>query len=115
MGYRIDFRVDGGVLEATVTGGSSHAEAIAREIGAQARLEAVDYLLVDIRRMRDRHGRIRALLASRDLPRRIAVVDAWKNDRYYIFAELAARRLGCDLRRFEDSAHALLWLRGPAR
>jgi hypothetical protein len=113
VGYRIDFRVDRGVLEATVTGGSTHSDAIVREIGEQARLSAADYLLIDIRRMQDRHGRIRSLLASKELPRRIAVVDAWQNDRYYIFAELAARRLGCELRRFEDAASAQAWLRGP--
>jgi hypothetical protein len=33
MGYRIDFRVGGGVLEAIVSGRSGFASAIAREIG----------------------------------------------------------------------------------
>jgi hypothetical protein len=111
VGYRIDFRVDRGILEATVTGGSAYSDAIAREIGEQARLSAADYLLIDIRGVKDRHGRIRSILASKDLPRRVAVVDGWHNDRYYIFAEMAARRAGCDLRRFADSASALGWLR----
>jgi hypothetical protein len=39
------------------------------------------------------------------------VIDLWQDDRYTIFAEMAARRLGCDLRRFEDTHVALAWLR----
>ena len=111
MGYRIDFRVGGGVLEAIVSGRSAFAGAIAREIGAQARLSAVEHVLIDIRRLQDRYGRLRSLLAGRHLPPRVAVIDAWQNDRFYIFAEMAARRLGCDLRRFEDHPAALAWLR----
>jgi len=114
MGYRIDFRVGGGVLEATVSGRSAFAGAIAREIGAQARLSAVEHVLIDIRRLHDRYGRLRSLLAAKDLPQRVAVIDGWRNDRYYIFAEMAARRLGCDLRRFDDHRTALAWLRSAA-
>ena len=85
MGYRIDFRVGGGVLPGQV--------------------------LIDIRGLHDRYGRLRSLLAERHLPQRVAVVDVWQNDRFSIFAEMAARRLGCDLRRFEDHHAALAWLR----
>jgi len=113
VGYRIDFRVGGGVLEATVSGRSAFVGAIAREIGAQARLAEVQHVLIDIRRLQDRYGRLRSLLAGRHLPPRVAVIDLWQNDRYYVFAEMAARRLGCHLRRFEDHASALLWLRAP--
>jgi hypothetical protein len=113
MGYRIDFRVGGGVLEAVVSGRSAFFGAIAREIGEQARLSEVQQVLIDVRRLQDRQGRLRSLLATRALPRRVAVVDMWQNDRFYIFAEMAARRLGCDLRRFEDSDTALTWLREP--
>lgn len=113
MGYRIDFRVGGGVLQAIVSGRSAFVGAIAREIGEQARLSSVHHVLIDLRKLQDRHGRLRSLLADRRLPRRVAVVDAWRNDRYYIFAEMAARRLGCDLRRFDDHDTALAWLRGP--
>jgi hypothetical protein len=49
----------------------------------------------------------------RDLPKRVAVLDVWQNDRHYIFAELAARGLGCELRRFEDQTAALDWLQSP--
>lgn len=111
VGYRIDFRVGGGVLEATVSGRSAFFGAIAREIGEQARLSCVHHVLIDVRRLQDRQGRLRSLLATRALPRRVAVVDAWENDRFHIFAEMAARRLGCDLRRFEDADTALTWLR----
>ena len=115
MGYRIDFTLGGGVLQAIVSGRSAFADAIAREIGEQARQSSVQQVLIDIRRLRDRHGRLRTLLAAKALPRRVAVIDAWQNDRFYIFAEMAARRLGCDLRRFEDHETALLWLRTPGR
>lgn len=84
VGYRIDFRVGGGVLEAIVSGRSGF-------------------------------GRLRSLLAERHLPPRVAVIDVWQNDRFYTFAEMAARRLGCDLRRFEDHPAALAWLRSVER
>jgi hypothetical protein len=111
VGYRIDFRVGGGVLEAIVSGRSGFASAIAREIGEQARRSSVQHVLIDLRRLHDRLGRLRSLLAERHLPPRVAVIDVWQNDRFYIFAEMAARRLGCDLRRFEDHPAALAWLR----
>jgi hypothetical protein len=113
MGYRIDFRVGGGVLEAIVSGRSAFVGAIARDITEQIRQSSARHVLIDIRRLRDRYGRLRSLLATRDLPPRVAVIDAWQNERYYIFAEMAARRLGCDLRRFEDHEAALSWLRSP--
>ena len=115
MSYRIDFTLGGGVLRAVVSGRSAFAGAIAREIGEQARQSAVRHVLIDVRRLRDRYGRLRALLATQDLPARIAVLDVWENDRYYIFAELAARRLGCQLRRFDDEREALSWLQSPRR
>jgi len=113
VGYRIDFRVGGGVLEATVSGRSGLAGAIAREIGDQARLSSVQHVLIDLRKLHNRLGRLHSLLASKHLPSRVAVVDAWQSERFYIFAEMAARRLGCDLQRFEDHGAALIWLRGP--
>jgi hypothetical protein len=115
MGYRIEFRVGGGVLRATVSGHSAFVAAIAREIGEQARKSLVRHVLIDVRRLRDRYGRLRSLLATQELPARVAVLDLWQNDRYYIFAELAARRLGCQLRRFDDEAAALSWLQSPRR
>jgi len=39
------------------------------------------------------------------------VLDVKENDRYYVFAELAARSLGCSLRHFDGSTAAISWLR----
>jgi hypothetical protein len=113
VGYRIEFTVGGGVLRATVSGQSAFVGAIAREISEQARQSSIGQVLIDVRRLRDRYGRLRSLLAARSLPKRVAVLDVWQNDRYYIFAELAARRLGCELRRFDDERSALIWLNTP--
>ena len=54
VGYRIDFRVGGGVLEAIVSGRSGFASAVAREIGEQARRSSVQQVLIDIRGLHDR-------------------------------------------------------------
>jgi hypothetical protein len=115
MGYRIEFAVGGGVLRATVSGRSALARSIAQDIGEQARSNAVRQVLIDLRRLHDRLGRLRTLLAESDAPERVAVVDSWKNDRHYVFAELAARSAGRNLRRFDDQAAALDWLYSPAR
>ena len=115
MGYRIDFALGGGVLRAVVSGRSALVSDIAREIGEQVRRNAVRHLLIDVRKLRDRYGRLRSLLAAQDLPGRVAVLDNWQHDRYYIFAEMAARRLGCELRRFDDETAALSWLQNPRR
>jgi len=110
MGYCIEFAVGGGVLRAIVSGGSRFARAIAADIGAQARRSSVRHVLVDVRKLHDRFGRLRTLLADKDLPERIAVVDQDSGDRHYVFAERAARAKGCALRRFDDHAAALNWL-----
>ncbi len=114
MSYRIEYAVRGGVLRAVVSGRSAHAARIARDIGEQARESAVRQVLIDVRRLQDRIGRLRPLLAGKDGPERIAVIDAEENDRYYVFAEIAARRVGRALRRFDDPAAALNWLRNAA-
>ncbi len=114
MGYCIEFAVGGGVLRAIVSGRSRFADAIARDIGNQARSSSVRHVLVDVRRLHDRLGRLRALLAGKDVPERIAVVDKESNDRHYVFAELAAQAQGCLLRRFDDHGAALSWLYNPA-
>jgi hypothetical protein len=85
---------------------------LAREIGDQACRGSVEHVLIDLRELHDRFGRLGSLLAEKHLPQRVAVIDVWQNDRFTIFAEMAARRLGCDLRRFEDHHAALAWLRG---
>jgi hypothetical protein len=112
VGYCIEYAVGDGVLRATLSGrASARAPAIARDIGEQARSSAVQQVLLDVRRLQDRVGRLRALLAGTPAPKRIAVVDSWRNDRHYVFAELAARPLGCEVRRFDEREEALAWLR----
>jgi hypothetical protein len=110
MGYCIEYAVGGGVLRAVVSGGSSFAAAIAQDIGQVARDSAVRHVLIDVRKLRDRLGRLRSILAARHPPERIAVVDSWQHDRYYVFAELAARARGTILKRFDDEDEALVWL-----
>jgi hypothetical protein len=83
---------------------------VAREIGRQARENSTSYLLVDVRGLRDRAGRLRELLADRSIPGRIAVVDSADNERLYKFAEVDARSRGCILKRFDDPDAALKWL-----
>jgi hypothetical protein len=109
MGYRIEFAVGGGVLRAVVSG-RCQAQSIARDISEQARISCARHVLIDVRRLQDRLGRLRELLAGRSVPQRIAVVDREDNDRDYVFAELAATSKGCSLMRFDSQAEALSWL-----
>lgn len=114
MSYRIEYSVSGKVLMATLSGSCPTPGVVAREISRQARENSTSYLLVDVRGLRDRAGRLREVLADRSIPARIAVVDSAANDRLYLFAELDARSRGCTLRRFEDPESALQWLWGIA-
>ncbi len=114
MGYCIEFAVGGGVLRAIVSGRSRFADAIASDIGTQARKNSVRRVLIDVRALHDRLGRLRVLLADKHVPERIAVVDKDSNDRHYVFAELAAQAKGYALRRFDGHAAALNWLYTPA-
>lgn len=118
MGYRIDFAVREDMMRAIVFGKSSnsHARWIARDIAGQADREAVRRLLIDVRRLADRVGRLGTLLMAKGGPRdmkdcRVAVVDVKENDPYYVFAETAARGRGYALRYFYDPAAAESWLR----
>jgi hypothetical protein len=110
MGYCIEFAMRDGVLRAIVSGRSAFAGAIARDIGEQARRSSARQALIDVRRLQDRFGRLRALFGARDVPERVAVVDDWQHDDCYVFVEAAARAAGCELRRFDDHAAALGWL-----
>jgi hypothetical protein len=112
MGYRIDYQAREGVLSAVVSGKSKYAARIARDIGSQARERSARQLLIDLRRLDDRVGNLRTLLAApaHAVAGRIAVLDVVENDRYYPFAEAAARSLGCTLRHFADAASAIRWL-----
>ena len=111
MGYRIDYQAREGVLSAVVSGKSKYAARIADDIGAQARERAARELLIDLRRLEDRVGSLGTLLTAIPGSRRIAVLDVVENDRYYVFAEMLARSLGCTLRHFADAAAAISWLR----
>ena len=75
MGYQLDYSVSGGVLMVTISGSCPTPGAIARDIGREARENALRNVLVDVRRLEDRIGKIRDLLADQDGPKRIAVLD----------------------------------------
>jgi hypothetical protein len=109
VGYRIDYLAREGVLSAVVSGKSKYAARIARDIAAQARERAAHQLLIDLRRLEDRVGNLGTLVGTIG-SRRIAVLDVMENDRYYVFAEMLARSLGCTLRHFADARSALRWL-----
>src|SRR3972149_2564238 len=70
MGCRIDYGNREGVLRAVVSGKSSLAYAawMARNIAEQAAGAAAECLLIDLRRLQDRVGTLRALLAEGDGP-----------------------------------------------
>jgi hypothetical protein len=110
MRYCIEYAVGGGVLRAVVSGHSSFASAIAKDIGELARDSAVRRVLIDVRKLRDRLGRLRSLLNARHPPERIAVVDNWEHDGFYVFTELTAKSRGTLLKRFDDEEGALSWL-----
>jgi hypothetical protein len=109
MSYRIHYQAREGVLSAVVLGKSKYAARIARDIGTQARERAAGELLIDLRRLEDRVGNLGTLLGAIG-SRRIAVLDVTENDRYYVFAEMLARSLGCTLRHFADAESAISWL-----
>jgi hypothetical protein len=110
VGYRIEYDLSGRVLMATLSGSCPTPGLIVREISRQARENSASYLLVDVRGLRDRAGRLRKVLADRSIPARIAVVDNAANERLYSFAELDAASRGCTLKRFDDTESALAWL-----
>lgn len=110
MGYCIEYAVGGKVLRAVVSGRSAQVSAIAQDISQIARESSVRHVLLDLRKLRDRLGRLRSLLTARHAPQRIAVVDNWEHDSFYVFAEMAARSRGIELRRFDGEDDALVWL-----
>jgi len=95
---------------ATISGSCPTPGMLARELSRQARENSTSFLLVDVRGLRDRAGRLNEVLHDRSIPARIAVVDTPANDRLYRFAELDAALRGCILRRFDDPDSALKWL-----
>jgi hypothetical protein len=110
VAYRIEYDLSNKVLMATLSGSCPTPGVIVREISRQARENSASYLLVDVRGLSDRAGRLREVLADRSIPARIAVVDSPGNERLYAFAELDAAKRGCTLRRFDEREAALNWL-----
>ena len=110
MSYRINYSVNGSVLMATISGSCPTPGFLAREISRQAHENSASFLLVDVRGLSDRAGRLREVLSDQSIPGRIAVVDSPGNERLYVFAEIDAARRGCILKRFEDPDAALKWL-----
>jgi hypothetical protein len=110
MSYRIGYTLSGNVLTATISGSCPTPGILAREIARQARENSASYLLVDVRGLKDRAGRVQELLTDRSIPGRIAVVDTPENERLYTFAEIDAAHRGCVLKRFDDPEAALKWL-----
>ena len=110
VGFRIEYSVSGKVLMATISGSCPTPGLLTRELSRQARENSVSHLLVDVRGLRDRAGRLREVLADRSIPARIAIVDTAENERLYVFAAIDAAARGCTLRRFDDPESALEWL-----
>ena len=119
MGYRIDFAMRAGTLNAVVLGRGSalYARRIAGDIAEEAARQAAKRVLIDLRRLHDRLGSLSVLSLPPKgsmKPERIAIVDVAALDGYYAFSEVTARRAGARLRRFADAAAAMHWLCEPS-
>jgi hypothetical protein len=112
VGYRIEYAVRGGTMQARVSGKSSlgHAARIAREIAEEAARRAVRDLLIDVRGLMDRVGTLGTLALEACGPARVALVDTSDNERFHILSEGVARSRGYALRCFHDRASAMAWL-----
>jgi hypothetical protein len=121
MGCRIKYAMRKGLLCAILSGKTSDENAawIARSIAEQADKATVDRVLIDVRRLGDRLGRLGTLAMATGEARavegyRVAVVDVKEYDAYYVFHEVAAKARGFALRCFSDTRDALVWLRYAA-
>ena len=121
MGCRIKYAMREGLLCAELSGRTSDQNAawIARSIAEQAGEATVNRVLIDVRRLGGRLGRLGtlAMAAEQALPvegYRVAVVDVKEHDAYYVFHEVAAKARGFALRCFSDTRDALAWLRYAA-
>lgn len=114
MGYRIEYAVRGGTMQARVSGRSTlaHATRIARDIAEEAGRRAAKQLLIDVRGLVDRVGTLATLALGTCGSARVALVDTSDNDRWHILSEGLARSRGYALRCFNDSASAIDWLQG---
>ena len=112
MGYRIEYAVRGGTMQARVSGKSSlgHAARIARDIAEEAAQRAAKQLLIDVRGLVDRVGTLGTLALEACGTARVALVDTSDNERFHILSEGMARSRGYALRCFHDRASAMAWL-----
>ena len=112
MGYRIEYAVRDGTMQARVSGKSSlgHAARIARDIAEEAARRAVRELLIDVRGLMDRVGTLGTLALGACSSGRVALVDTSDNERFHILSEGLARSRGYALRCFHDRASAMAWL-----
>ena len=117
MGYRIEYAVRGGTMQARVSGRSSlgHAARIARDIAEEAGRRAARDLLIDVRGLMDRVGTLGTLALGacgdrKSAAARVALVDTSDNERFHILSEGLARSRGYALRCFLDRASAIAWL-----
>jgi hypothetical protein len=112
VGYRIEYALRGGTMQARVSGKSSlgHAGNIAREIAEEAARRAVRDLLIDVRGLMDRVGTLGTLALAACSAARVALVDTSDNERWHILSEGLARSRGYALRCFHDRASAMAWL-----
>jgi len=120
MGYRIDYAIGAGTVEATLSGKSSiaHATWMARDIADEATRSAARQLLIDVRGLAERVGTLCTLVLGACTPftdYRVAVVDSTDNAPYHVFSEEAARGRGCELRYFRDRDSAMRWLHADER
>ena len=113
MGYRIEYALRDGTMQARVSGKSSlgHATRIARDIAEDAARRAVRELLIDVRGLMDRVGTLGTLAMEACGSARVALVDTSDNERWHILSEGLARSRGYALRCFHDRASAMAWLR----
>ena len=112
MGYRIEYALRDGTMQARISGKSSlgHAARIAREIAEEAARRAVRDLLIDVRGLMDRVGTLGTLALGACSTARVALVDTSDTERWHILSEGLARSRGRALRCFHDRASAMAWL-----
>jgi len=112
VGYRIEYALRGGTMQARISGKSTlgHATSIAREIAEEAARRAVRDLLIDVRGLMDRVGTLGTLALEACGSARVALVDTSDNERWHILSEGLARSRGYALRCFHDRASAMAWL-----
>ena len=117
MGCLINYAARDGLLRAEVWGKSSLHEAawIARDIVEQTVQQAARHVLIDVRRLADRLGKLGMLSMVLVDPAelsgyRVAIVDIQEHDAFYARHEAKARDRGYALRCFTSAEDAKSWL-----